>query len=514
MTVNSYDAIPYESAPVYETHPANLAVQAALFGMTPAVPSRCRVLELGGASGGNLIPMAFHHPQSEFLGIELSARQVADGQALIRRLGLNNVRIEQADILDYQPPGTFDYVIAHGVYSWVPPAVRDGLLRLCARALRPQGVACVSYNTRPGWGVRSMLRDMLVHAVRHAQSPRERLRLAQERLVQLEAVFAAQPGPLAGQVHEEIVSLRTRHVSYLYHEYLAEVNDPLLFSEFIAEAGRHGMQYLCEAELQTMFSDNLGEAGSALVDRFDDLVEQEQIMDFLRLRMFRQTLLCRAGLQLNRELDLDQFGRLAFFAALVPKEAPEPRTPVMQPFQTPDGGTCMVRHPLTKAALQVLADAYPDAVAFDALAAQAQQRLPGTAASARDELLGELTGLYLRQYIGVRPGPEHYPRRIGERPRMTALARAEVDSGTGSVSTFRHMPMGLDEFAQRLVQLLDGSRTLSDIHAQLAQEIRAGQLLAEVSVTGSLESMVQENTERLLAAFARHGLLGQGQEER
>jgi hypothetical protein len=171
----------------------------------------------------------------------------------------------------------------------------------------------------------------------------------------------------------------------------------------------------------------------------------------------------------------------------------------------------MVRHPLTKAALQVLAETYPDAVAFDALATQAQQRLPGSVA-ARDELLGELTGLYLRQYIGVRQEPEHYPRRLGGRPRVTALTRAEVDCGMGSVSTLRHMPMGLDAFAQRLVQLLDGARTLAEVRAQLACDIEAGQLLAGVSVSG-LETMVQENTERLLAAFVRHGLLEQRQEE-
>src|SRR5262245_46429032 len=84
--LTSYDEIPYESHPYPQSHPERLATVATLFGMTPPPIEACRVLELGCAAGGNLIPMAQTLPGSTFLGIELSARQADEGRATIEAL--------------------------------------------------------------------------------------------------------------------------------------------------------------------------------------------------------------------------------------------------------------------------------------------------------------------------------------------------------------------------------------------------------------------------------------------
>src|SRR5262249_29590623 len=175
----SYDDVPYDSHPIWVTHPDHLAVIATLAGMRPAPVEHCRVLELGCASGGNLIPMAVALPESQFVGIDLSPAQVADGQATIAALGVRNVTLEAQSILDLDESiGTFDYIVCHGVYSWVPPAVQDGILAVFARHLAPQGVAYVSYNTHPGWHLRGMVRDMMLfHAARFTE-PVERIRQA------------------------------------------------------------------------------------------------------------------------------------------------------------------------------------------------------------------------------------------------------------------------------------------------------------------------------------------------
>lgn len=507
----SYDEIPYDSAPISETHPANLAMQGRLFGLAPADPGRCRVLELGCAAGGNLIPMAWHLPDSEFVGIELSGAQAAAGQAIIAALGLTNVRIVQADILALADPGRFDYAIAHGVYSWVPAAVRERLLALCGQALTPQGIAYVSYNTLPGWRLRGVLRDMLRERVRAAPTPRARLAQAQEALPALEAAFAAQDGAIAGWLRDEIARLRTRHPSYLYHEYLAEVNAPLLFREFSERAGAHGLQYLCEAELHTMFAESLGEAGAAFVDGFDDLIEQEQQIDFLRVRAYRQTLLCRTDVALTRELDLDRFAMLFYHASLVPKEPPDLRTVSPQPFVSPAGSICVAQHPLTKAALQALAEAYPDSLDFGELfaAARARVRAAGSAhADARPHLLGELVRLYLRQYLGVRPAPVRMARAPAARPCATPLARIQAAAGIGHVSTVHHEPMQLDDFALCVLQRLDGTRTLAQLVEGLLADIRASRLrLDPMPDRTVLADVVTENCARLLGMFARHGVV-------
>lgn len=513
VTASSYDEIPYDSVPVAETHPAALAVQAQLFGLTPVDPERCRVLELGCASGGNLIPMAFHLPHAEFLGIELSERQVAAGRALIAALGLKNVRIEQADLMEVRELGQFDYLIAHGLYSWVPPPVRERLFALCAETLSPDGIAYVSYNTLPGWRLRAMLRDMLLFLVRGAKRPRERLVRAYEALEQLEAALAGREDLLAKYLHEEVGRLRRRHESYLYHEYLAEVNEPVSFSAFMAQAERHGLQYLCEVELQTMLTESLGEAAAALVDRYDTVIEQEQCIDYLRQRMFRQTLLCRAHHQPARELDLERFRRLAFFACLAPQETPDLSASRAQPYATPDGGECTVQHPLTKAALEVLAQHYPDALACEPLTREAAARLPASAAARAAEhehLLAELVGLYLRQYVGVSAAPQRFARAALDKPRASALARAQAAAGLGHIATVRHMPMGLDVFAERFITYLDGTRGLDAVSEALTRDIAQGRLRVDQPAAdpAALRAAVRANCERLLAAFARHGVLG------
>src|ERR1700683_5021491 len=122
----SYDQFPYKSLPFRESRPDALAVIATVMGMNPAPADRCRVLELGCSSGGNLIPLAEQFPNSQFLGLDFSANELAGGQAAIAQLGLPNIQLEQRDIQDsHEELGQFDFIVAHGVFSWVEPAVQD-----------------------------------------------------------------------------------------------------------------------------------------------------------------------------------------------------------------------------------------------------------------------------------------------------------------------------------------------------------------------------------------------------
>ena len=158
----SYDRFPYTSLPFLETHPDRLSVIATLFGLDPAPAAECRVLELGCASGGNIMPMAEALPGSRFLGVDLSSRQIADGQAAIRELGLTNIELRHADVRALGPElGTFDYIIAHGLYSWVAPDVQEKILAVVGGCLSDRGVAMISHHVKPGWHVRIMIAEMM-----------------------------------------------------------------------------------------------------------------------------------------------------------------------------------------------------------------------------------------------------------------------------------------------------------------------------------------------------------------
>jgi SAM-dependent methyltransferase len=169
---NVYDSVPYPSFAFRQTHPDRLRVVGTLFGMNPPNVEHCRVLEIACGNGGNLIPTAFGLPNSQFVGVDLAAKPVEMARERITRLELKNIRLEQADLMDIGPDfGEFDYIIAHGVFAWVPERVQEKILAICKANLSRNGVAFVSYNTNPAGHVRQMVREMTrFHERRHADA--------------------------------------------------------------------------------------------------------------------------------------------------------------------------------------------------------------------------------------------------------------------------------------------------------------------------------------------------------
>jgi len=162
VSASAFDAVPYRHGAIPETHPARLGAIARMLGRPAAPPDACRVLDLGCAEGMNLLPLAERLPGSTFVGVDFSAGQLATAEQARRAAGIGNAHFVQADLREYEPEaGAYDYVIAHGVYSWVSAEIRERLLAVCARALAPEGVAYVSYNVYPAWGLLGGFREML-----------------------------------------------------------------------------------------------------------------------------------------------------------------------------------------------------------------------------------------------------------------------------------------------------------------------------------------------------------------
>jgi SAM-dependent methyltransferase len=300
--LNTYDDVLYPGYPFPQAHPDRLAPLATLFGMKPARIEAARVLEIGCGDGANLIPMALSLPESSFVGVDLAARPIAKGQAMAKALGLGNVTLEQLDILALSSAfGEFDYVIAHGLYSWVPAAVRDKLMAICKANLAPDGVAYVSYNTYPGGHLREMLREMMLFHIRDIREPVERI--GQGRAM-VRFLAEAESGPdlyktILASLDQEIGRLSD---GSLFHDHLAEVNSPIYFNQFINHARRHGLQYLAEADFFDMqyqtFAPEISETLRRIAD--EDIVACEQYLDFLTCRRFRQTLLCHEQVAIAR----------------------------------------------------------------------------------------------------------------------------------------------------------------------------------------------------------------------
>jgi 2-polyprenyl-3-methyl-5-hydroxy-6-metoxy-1,4-benzoquinol methylase len=314
----SYDVVPYESQSFVETHPGHLATIATLFGLEPPAIDRCRVLELGCSHGSNLIAMATALPGSTFVGIDLSARQIEDGQKTAAALGLTNIQLKVCNILDVDESfGQFDYIICHGIYSWVPPTVQDKILNICAIQLTLNGIAFISYNTYPGWYVKKVVRDMIFyHALQFAE-PLEKVRQARWFLDFLaHCVLPDSSSTYANNLHSAAFALREKSDSYFLHEFLDDFVQPLYLHEFVAKAATCALRHFADARIPPMYTADLSpEAIQTLRQLAPDPIRSEQYLDFLRRRSFRRSLLCHARLNpsprpLPDRLTPQQLGKL------------------------------------------------------------------------------------------------------------------------------------------------------------------------------------------------------------
>lgn len=289
-----YDAIPYRHGAIPASHPARTGAIARILGISSAPPDRCRVLELGCAEGMNLLPLAERFPDSEFTGLDISPAQIATGEAARAACGFKNVRLVCGDVRDFDP-GTFDYIIAHGVYSWVPDDAKDALIALIARALPPSGVAYVSYNVHPAAGPIASLRA-IVRTELDRLAPTEEPAAASHLLRLLRESFATMPGPYSASMRILLDEMLAKPIALCLNDELATVNDPVTFLAFTAHAARHGLQFLAEAHFASMPFQHLPAAARApLAGLGLDTMRAQQFLDLLGHRSFRNSLLVRAS---------------------------------------------------------------------------------------------------------------------------------------------------------------------------------------------------------------------------
>jgi SAM-dependent methyltransferase len=444
-----YDEVPYPSLPRPQSHPSRIAALAAIVGMTPPPVGQWRVLEIGCGDACNLLPLAFEYPEGRFVGVDRAAVPIARGRDIATKLGLANLELYQANLLDWQPHGEFDYIIAHGFYSWVPFEVRDRLLALCASALSPGGVAYVSYNALPGSHLRRYVWDLLKFHTRHAASSRVRIEKAQEVARLVTAHPAGDPGRTA--IQKEMENLLARGTEAVFHDDLAELNDPVYLMDFIAHAARHRLQYLGDAE---PVRDDVRDLPLPAEDWF----EARQYGDFLACRKFRESILCRQQVPLQRTLSLDRFLPLAAASRAKPAET---QPDGAQKFELSQGRSLTTNHPLVKGVLCFLASRWPGSVPVAALP------LGGYAPADAADMLMRLVEA---EAIELWQQPPRVATAIAERPVASPLARFQLSIGLTMVTNQRHQSVDLpDESGRTLISLLDGAR---DRHALIAAMAR------------------------------------------
>ncbi len=467
---NIYDEVPYPSVSHSWSHPDRLATLATLLGMSPVPVKHCRLLELGCAGGGNLIPMAYALPESEFVGIDSSTHQIAEGETMLAALGLQNITLKHTDILEVTAKlGQFDYIIAHGIYSWVPPAVQDKILDICRQHLSPNGVAYISYNTYPGWNMLGTLREMMLYHTRQTANPHARSTEARALLD-----FLSQSISTESDTHGSFLYVYINYIkeyflpksdAFLLHDELAEVNDPLYFYQFAERAAGHKLQYLGDVNFSSMLANNFpAEVVKSLRQMAKSTIELEQYLDFLRNRMFRQTLLCHQNIRLNARLKPERLSKFYIASSALPKS---PKLDIhsvsVEEFCAPDGASLTIDHPITKAAMLHLTEVWPRPISFDRLLAEARARLqPQTAFDATVE--AQILGVnllkaysYSANLVELHVYEPPFVSEVSEYPIASLVARFQAQNGH-QITNLCHERVNLDKAGAELLPYLDGSQ--------------------------------------------------------
>lgn len=481
-----YDTIAYAAQAHAQTHPSHLAAVATLRGKVPPPVATCRVLEVGCSDGANLLPMAASLPLAHFTGCDLSAQAIARATSTASELGIANVTLLQQDLRELDDgAATYDYIIAHGFYSWVPAPAREALLALAARRLAPNGVLFVSYNTFPGCHIRQIAWEILHAHVDALPTPRERLDAARAL-----ASLLAEPGTTQTEndafIRAEFARVATQTDSALFHDDLGVPNQPFYFREFTAALVPHGLAFLSEARLSTMTLTGLSPRVQQFMSGLDPLA-REQYLDYARMRRFRQSLVCRVDAPAAAASPEAFAADLHAAASISLVRAAAENTALLADTA---GDALEVR--ANRALLRRLVAEAPRIVTMAEAAAWHRQQSPTSTRSASALLVDACHAGMVDLYVQ----PPALAAQPSARPQASAIVRWQVERQS-RVTNLRHETLRIDDpLARRLLAVLDGTRSRNELVAFVAEA------LPPAERTGAAERV-----STYLSHFALHALL-------
>jgi SAM-dependent methyltransferase len=511
-----YDEIPYPGGVFPSTHPEHLATIASLYGMNPMPVDRCRVLELGCGFGANLLPMAFHYPQARFVGIDLSATSVARGQQNLAALGLSNIELRHLDILDIGPDfGEFDYIISHGVYSWVPDIVRDKMLAIFKANLSPQGVCYVSYNAYPFSHARNLARDMVLFHTRGITDSRNKI--AQARAILHFLSDAARADTVHGaMLREQYTRVSKMADEFFFHDDLNEAAQAFLLYQVVERAQLHGLQYLSDADFARSDLDRYPDGVRSVLQGFpnEELVARHQYQDFIDGFGFRRTLLCHDDVMLRRTVPPDFMRRCYFTSASSPLEGKSNPTDGSElQFGTRDKSIFGTSHGVVKAAYLLLGKAWPRALSFYELLKLTRLELYAEDESREREndaetLAEAMYNLACNDAISFSLYPRGPAATATDKPFASLLARRQSETDTVVVNLLHQSARLENPEACRILQLLDGTRDLDQLVAEVhARRAGAHSHLADAETEDANTDATRDSVQNFLIQARKLGLL-------
>lgn len=520
----AYDEVPYSSYPFAQTSPDLLQGIGSLFGLKAPSPSKARILEIGCASGNNIISIAARYPESTCIGIDYAIRQIELGQQQLSALGLKNIELKHLSVMDIDKSfGQFDYIICHGVLSWVPPEVQDKILEVCGNNLSKDGIAYISYNTLPGWNSVRSAREMMMYHTTMFNTPAEKAAGARQILKFIgDSARTNNNTPLAQVIDRELEILNNQPDYYLLHEHLEENNYQFYFHQFMAMATKNNLQYLAETSLEKMFSGNFPTEIAQVLATSNDIVRTEQYMDYIYDRRFRSTLLCHADRILHRNLNADEIidgyllNRFTFPAEFDTIDMANPGT---WHFPTAAGLTLTTSDPVALSLLKQLKASGGETINIRKLIKLTTESLKKNKHPAvkrpEQELQSSFCQMLMRYlftggiYYYLEPLP--YTTQVSAKPATSGLARAQAQTQNW-ISSQRQEHITISTFDNKLIPLLDGTSTVASLPKKLLPYFETGELVMNdlnqpITDMKTIESRLPEFITSSLERYAALALL-------
>jgi methyltransferase-like protein/2-polyprenyl-3-methyl-5-hydroxy-6-metoxy-1,4-benzoquinol methylase len=473
-----YDVIPYESCPYAKTDIAKMAAIGKVFGMDVSNLENARVLELGCCDGENILPYAEKYPKGHFTGVDLGKVQIDSALAKVKELKYKNIEFKHCSISDIDDSfGKFDYIICHGVFSWVPEEVREKIFDVIQKHLTPKGIAYISYNTLPGWNNVVALRDILRYHTKHISDVQEKLTQIKLLLEFMRDSFQDVDTPYAKAMLSEINMLMESKISYFMHDHLSTNNAFFYFSQFMEMASKYNLQYLADSSIASMYVGNMKPEVAKVLSQIQNIVQLEQYMDYLNNRRFRCTLLCHADVALDRNINQDKLKNISYAMNVKPfeaigkdiviksKEVQNYTQPLKFCLNDNVEPTLLAENNLLAALLMIFNQNRGVALSWQDLVKMLKEQY----FEGNEELANITLNLYINQLL-LKDCLEIYsenttPRNVNkEKPCVSSLVRLQAHNHmTDWVASVNHGKLIVNHLSKLMLQHMDGSKTQAQI---------------------------------------------------
>lgn len=422
--------------------------------------------------------LAFYHPYATFVGVDNSGAELELANIGLRFLQLYNIQFVHKDVCDFEPTSMkeSDYIIAHGLYSWVPDDVRHSILSFCSHNYKSEGLAYISYNAQPGWSTRKLVRETLLRSQLVQDAPlEEKGQMAIEVAKQLLEDLPARDYASAVLLADELERVIYAKPWYVFHEYISEVNDGFWLTDFVKKARSHDLEYVNDAQFCRPEGQVPANLKESLADKNLDPVEQEETADLLCNRYFRASVLCRSDSPRKKTSRMEIIEEVYIATSLRAESDPFDLTDgVTERFSSSAGHEITLDRAITKAAILVLSAQWPTGRQLADLYPQAMKLFAShgceVSANTRYLLMDEVAILFQAGQVDLRLEEPVYDKHVPEYPKIHALARFEIEHRKALTTPF-HLPLSLNPETLAVLRAMDGRRSHAELRPEFGEDL-------------------------------------------